>query len=267
MTSVRRRALALALLGSTLSVPAGAWPAALRERVARDARRLVPRTLAGLLGTREREVLAAAERLAPDFDQALSGDLAAGALRAPTLDALQLLGDQPLRLLRARHTHEGVIALGALMRVPADLCDPAVTVGPPGFAPGVTREYYAFIEASLARLPVTLHDPAALRLSRGELPAFWQRMHAESRAQADLLRREMLRGGRVVPHTAIDYRSPVFAVAQISWSRAVTAVAATWLALWREARGDVTRQPQPHLLTPVDRGLPPGTSGPQRQEP
>ncbi len=267
MTPPRLRRLIATLVGLGLVLPAGAWPASLRERVARDARRLVPRTLAQLLGARETQVLEASLRLPAELTQTLLADLAEGLLRVPTLEAVQALGVEPLRLLRARRTGEGVISLGALMRVPADLCDPIVSAGPPAFAPGLAREYYAFVEASLSKMPVTLHDPAALQLRRADLPAFWRRMHAESRAQADVLRREMLRGGRVVPHGSIDYRSPVFAVAQISWSRAVTAVAATWLANWREARGDVTRQPLPRDLAPLDRGRPAASGGPQEQDP
>ena len=36
------------------------------------------------------------------------------------------------------------------------------------------------------------------------------------------------------------------------FSRAVTAIAATWLAVWREARGDLTRTPSPVPVHPSD---------------
>lgn len=259
--------LLAAALACVNPAPAGAWPAALRERVARDARRLVPRTLAQLLGERELQVLEEAQRLPPELSQALIDDLSQGLLRRPTLDAFQAHAQEPLRLLKARRTSEGLVRLGALLRVPADLADPIVTAGPPSLAPGLAREYYAFVEASLRKLPVTLDDPAALELTRAELPAFLARTQAHSRAQADILRREMLRGGRVVPHASIDYRSPVFAVAQISWSRAATAVAATWLATWREARGDLTRRPSAREVTPIDRGPSPPAASPQGPRP
>lgn len=237
-----------------LAPPAAAWPAALGECIARDARRLVPRSLAQLLGQRERLVLDEAQRLSPALVQALALDLGNGVLEDATLAALQAETDAPLRLLRQIHVGEGVLRLGALYRVPADLSDPALTAGPPAFVPGLTREYYAFVQANLGKLPVVLADPAALNLGRAQLPAYWRRLHAESRAQADLLRRGLVRGGRVVDHRTLDYRSPVFAVAQISYSRAVTAVAATWLAVWRESRADLTRQPAPRNVRPVDRG-------------
>jgi hypothetical protein len=67
-----------------------------------------------------------------------------------------------------------------------------------------------------------------------------------------VIRTELFKNGRLVSHRAIDYRSPVLGVAWLSYSRAVTAIAATWLAVWREARGDVTRQPKPQIVAPVD---------------
>ena len=44
----------------------------------------------------------------------------------------------------------------------------------------------------------------------------------------------------------------MFGVASLSYSRAVTAIAATWLAVWRDVRGDVTRTPRPETVAPSD---------------
>jgi len=44
----------------------------------------------------------------------------------------------------------------------------------------------------------------------------------------------------------------VFGVASLSYSRAVNAVAATWLAVWRDVRGDVTRMVTPTPVKPRD---------------
>jgi hypothetical protein len=41
-------------------------------------------------------------------------------------------------------------------------------------------------------------------------------------------------------------------VASLSYSRAVTAIAATWLALWRESRGDLTRIRMPLVVRAHD---------------
>ena len=54
----------------------------------------------------------------------------------------------------------------------------------------------------------------------------------------------------ILARLEIDFRSPVFGVAQLAYSRAVNGIAATWLALWRSARGDLTRQPSPRVVIP-----------------
>jgi hypothetical protein len=61
-----------------------------------------------------------------------------------------------------------------------------------------------------------------------------------------------------VDHRTLDYRSPVFGVGSLAYSRAVTAIAATWLAVWREAQGDLTRMPAPREVRPVEPAAPDG---------
>jgi len=134
---------------------------------------------------------------------------------------------------------EGLVRLGGLLRIPADLSDPVLSVGPEGWPPGLTREYYALFTANLGRMPVVLDDRAALKLTRKELPALWQSLVDRSRAQVPVVRGELFKDGRVVDHRRLDYRS-----------RAVTATAATWLAVWREANGDTTRMPAAREVVP-----------------
>lgn len=254
------RLLLAGLLLALAPVPAQAWPAALREALARDARRLLPPSLAALLGEREQAFLEEAERLPVELVRSLGQDLAAGRLRPETLAALEAQGDEAVALIRARRVSEGLVRLGALARIPADLADPVLSAGPAGWPPGLAAEYYAFVETSLGKIPVVLEDRAALALPRRELGAYWQGLVARGRAQAPVIRTELFRDGRVVSHQRIDHRNPIFAVASLSWSRAVNGIAVTWLAYWRAAHGDLTRMPEPHTVTPRDRGaaVPPG---------
>src|SRR5262245_2235351 len=249
MRSRRFLALALAFLPAA---PAQAWPAELQIALLRDSCRLVPKTLARLIYEREKEVVEEAQHFPVSLSHALAVDVSAGQLQPETLAALDAHAEEALALLRKRHISEGIVRLGAMLRVPADLADAGLTSGTEGFPPGLTREYYAFVEANLSKLPVTLDDAAALKLPRSRLPSYWQGLLERSREASDLLRNEMFQNGRVVDHRAIDFRSPVFAVAQISYSRAVTAIAATWIALWSEARGDLTRQPDPIVVAPEE---------------
>lgn len=242
-----------ALLFASLHAPAAeAWPAEIMESLARDARRLVPRTLAQLMAEREKEIFEAARLFPPELSQPLAADLGTGLLRAETIAALDARTAEASALLREQRVSEGVIHLGALMRIPADLADPVLSIGPAGYPFGVTREYYAFVSASLDKIPVVIDNEAALKLERRRLPMYWQAVLGRSRADSPVIGVELFQRGRIISHRAIDYRSPVFGVASLAYSRAVTAIAATWLAVWRDVRGDVTRTPRPTMVAPVD---------------
>jgi ribosome modulation factor len=233
---------------------AAAWPAKLMESLNRDARKLLPRSLSVLLARREAQILDEVGRFPPQLGQALSEDFNNGRLQPDTLAALDTETADVIRMLKEQRVGEGLVRLGALLRVPADLADPVLVAGPEGYPAGVTREYYAFVEESLDKIPVVLSDPPALKLKRAELAGYWQGLLDQSRGQSPVIRLEMFHGGRVVDHKSIDYRSPVFGVASLSYSRAVTAIAATWLAVWREARGDLTRMREPHTIAPLTEG-------------
>jgi len=252
---------ALAVAAAVLTASeAGAWPSALMESLNRDARRLVPRTLARLMAEREKEIFEEARAFPPELAQALAADLSSGALSAETLAALDARALEAADLLREQRVTEGIVKLGALLRIPADLSDPVLSAGPEGYPFGVTREYYTFIFGSLDKIPVVVDNEPALRLPRRGLGVYWQTVLGRSRIDSPVIRTELFRHGRVVSHHTIDYRSPVFGVASLSYSRAVTAIAATWLAVWRDVRGDVTRTPRPATVQPSD--APPVTPTP-----
>jgi hypothetical protein len=251
LTRVARRSWpALLLLALLPARPAAAWPASVMESLARDARRLLPRSLAALMHHHEKAILEEAQRFPPELSQLMTADLVAGELQPETLAALEQYAHDTADLLRQRRVTEGVIKLGALLRIPADLADPVLVAGGGGYPAGVTREYYAFVEASLAKIPVVLEDPKALRLKSDRLAPYWRGLHTRSRDHSGVILLEMFRNGRVVDHRTIDYRSPVFGVASLAYSRAVTSIAATWLALWRSVGGDVTLMPVPTTLQP-----------------
>jgi hypothetical protein len=255
-----RRTLVVLLAACLLAGEAHAWPESLFRPLLRDARRMVPRSLSGLIMEREEEVLEAIRRFPPELTQAMARDLSAGALHPDTITALDGQAALALEAFKARRVSEGVVVLAATMRVPMDLSDPALTIGPAGYPAGVVREYYAFLEANLSKIPVVLADEKALKLRRGDLPAYWRALLAGSRRQSEVLAGEMIRQGQVVSHRLIDFRSPVFAVASLSYSRATTAIAATWIAIWQDARGDLTRPAKPKLVVPSERPVPvPGT--------
>ncbi len=267
--STRRRAALLGTLLLALSAagPAAAWPPTLQEVILRDARRLLPRSLALALAKRELEVRAHVRAL---FAVGLSADLYEGRLSPATLSVMETQRGEMLDLFRQRHIHEGLLRLGGLARLPLDLSDPALAADESQLPARVRDEYYQFIAVNLDKIPVVVADRRALELGRAELPAYWQGLLDESRAQAPVIAAEMVKNGRLVSYRAIDFRSPVFGVASLSYSRAVTAVAATWLAVWRETRGDLTRRPKPADISPQAPAAAPTASqrpNPERSNP
>ena len=253
---------ALLVLPSLLSCAplAAAWPADAVAALSRDARKLVPRSLSRLLGERESFVLDETRRFPPDLSRALARDLPGGRLTPETLRALSAHADEAYRLLKEGQVSEGLVRLGGLLRIPADLSDPVLAVGPEGWPAGVTREYYSLFAANLRRMPVVLDDKKALALTRAELPALWQSLVERSREQVPVIRGELFKDGRVVDHRRLDYRSPAWAVSSLAYSRAVTATAATWLAVWREANGDTTKMPKAREVEPRPDAPPPASA-------
>jgi hypothetical protein len=246
-------AVVFALAGTR---PAAAWPSSILEQLARDARRLLPRSLSMLMHKHEKEIIEEAQRFPPELQQLMATDLAGGKLQPETLAALQLHAQGAVDLLKRRQVSAGVVKLGALLRIPADLADPVLTAGEPGYPAGVTREYYSFVQQSLPKIPVVLDDKAALRLRRDGLSPYWLRLYDRSRSDGPVIRIEMFRNGRVVDHRTLDYRSPVFGVASLAYSRAVTSIAATWLVLWRSVGGDATLMPVPSERRAVEPAAP-----------
>ena len=234
------------------AAPAHAWTSPLMEALNRDARRLLPRSLRRLLAERETQIVEEVRRFPPEVSQALAADLSAGRITPQTAVVLQAETAAVVDLLKKQRLTEGLVRLGGLLRIPADLSDPVLAVGPEGYPAGVTREYYAFVEGYLAKIPVVLGDPASLKLESKALPGYWQSLLDRSRDQSELIRTEMIQDGRLVSHKSLDYRSPVYAVASLSYSRAVNGIAATWLAVWRDAHGDTTRTPKPREVEPRD---------------
>jgi hypothetical protein len=258
-----RRALLLIGLLSAAAADAGAWPADLMQALHRDARRLVPRSLARLLGEREQQGLEEARRFPTEISRAMAADLSSGRLGPETLAALDAEAARVGQLFKEQRISEGLARLGGLMRIPADLADPVLSAGPEGYPSGVVSEYYAFVTASLPKMPVVLDDESALKLPRADLPAYWQGLADRSRLQAPVIGTELFKNGRVVDHRRIDFRSPVYGVASLSYSRAVTAIAATWLTVWKDAHGDLTRIPKTKQVAPHDAPPPPRSHSPE----
>jgi hypothetical protein len=256
-STLRRAALAFGLT-LVFAGPAAAWPPELEVALYRDAQRLLPRSLAVLLHDRELAVLAAARETTPERT-GWAGELSSGQIRPETVGAIEAQLKDAATLMYKRQLSAGLVRLGATFRVAADVSDPVLCAGAGAFPPGVVAEYYAFVHKNLDKIPVVLNDGRALKLGPQDLQGYWQGLLVRSRQDAPVLSTELFQNGRLVRHHTLDYRSPVFGVGSLAYSRAVNSIAATWLAGWRSVRGDLTRMREPRVIEPreppsADRG-------------
>ena len=229
-----------------------AWPADLSQRIAKDALRLLPQSLAEIFRAHEVDIFADGRASKMKALPLLYADLPRGRLSPSTKEEL----GQELAL-RAKDLHgndfrAAVIALGATYRLAVDLADPAVGdgLGSDAKARAIRREFYAFVGANLEKIPVVVVSPESMRFDLERMPAFLDEVIGKTPGQSALLREEGQENGRVLRAAEIDFRSPVFAVASTAYSRSVNAVAATWIAVWRRAGGDMQRQKPPRLIKP-----------------
>lgn len=232
--------------------PARSWPADLSQRIAKDALRLLPQSLAETFRAHELEIFADGRTSKVKVLPLLYADLPRGRLAPATRAELDRELAQRVKELHGSDFRAAVIALGASYRLAVDLADPAVGegLGSDPKARAIRREFYAFVTANLDKIPVVVVSPDSMRLGLERLPAFLDEVIGKTPAQSILLREEAQEEGRVLRAGEIDFRSPVFAVASTAYSRSVNAVAATWIAVWRKAGGDMQRQKPPRLIKP-----------------
>jgi len=246
------RSLALALVACALAPRADAWPADLSQRIARDALKLAPRSLVELFLENEAEIFADARSTKMPALDLVYRDLAKGGLGEDTREALNREFAERAKALQGKDFRGAVIALGATYRLAVDLADPAVGSGLGTDARGraIRREFYSFVTTNVEKIPVVVVRPESMRLPLQGLPGFLDEVATRTPPQTLMLREEAQEAGRVLRAAEIDFRSPVFAVGSTAYSRSVSAVAATWIAIWRSAGGDMGRQKPARILQP-----------------
>ena len=97
-----------------VSSRAEAWPADLSQRIARDALRIVPKSLAEIFLANELEIFADARTSKMPALSLVYSDLPKGRLSAPTKQALALEFSERVKALRGPDFRGAVIALGHL---------------------------------------------------------------------------------------------------------------------------------------------------------
>lgn len=221
------------------AVPSRAWVPETRRAIALDALKLMPASLRTVL-ERNREPLLRGmlepmtSESGPSHRPASEG----GTLESEIRDAAEAVA----AAVDARAPFSEVAKrFGLLAHRVSDAAFPPNAAGRAGA--GHYAHFRSFAESRREKFPLVFYghdDPA---LERGDFDAFAAGVVAEARREDANLARAYAAAGSPPQPSAFDDRSIPFAIASLSYSRAVTYVTRAWIAAWSKAHGDLGYTP------------------------
>jgi len=146
-----------------------------------------------------------------------------------------------VRLVDEHHSlDEMAEELGRLLRIAADIADPAVLGAGSAALRRVVPEYYRFVGLNLTKFPLVRDGGLPSTVRGASVRTLLVRVASDTTASVSPLAKAFWQDGRVVPAGSFDYRSVPYAKTSLSYSRGVTAASYLWLAAWAKANGDFT---------------------------
>jgi hypothetical protein len=242
--------------------PAGAWTPGMDIRVAREAARLMPYSLRGILHAHADEVEqglkeASADEDSPWHRQDRSQKPPCAAARVEEISASivsMIDGHRPFADVARR--------MGELAHFIGDLDNPLqVSQGDPR-EPDYARDYAEYVESNLDRFPLVFYgwkepalDTGAERA--GGVRRFAEQIASRSRVHYGHIGRAYAPDNPEPLARRFDVRSLPFGIGSLSYSHAVTDTAKIWLHVWRKANGDINGTPylaREMALSPISKG-------------
>jgi hypothetical protein len=223
------RRLGIVLLVLFLPLAAQAWTPAADSRIAKKGADLAPPDLRMLI-----------ERFGPEYKTGLE--------RARQEEGNDAHRERRLRERLERETaaiatsiRKGdpmatvVERLGGLAHLVADANNPFHVRDDNGRLNSSQEDYERYFERRMPKFPTVFYG-----LDRNfRLPAFLDKTFARSAKFYPLVGEEYFRGGSRRTSAEFDDRSTAFAIAAVSYSRAVTDLVNLYYFIWKEAGGDV----------------------------
>lgn len=239
-----RLGLIVALLGALVvlsSANVEAWPKEAYRNMVYDTMRLMPPRLARVLLSRDDAVFEGVTRLDGDTASTLARVGARGQLSSALVEDVELRIENVVRMVDERRSFDDVAReLGRLLRIAADMADPAVIGAGNSELRRVVPEYYRFVGLNLTKLPLVHDGGLPSTLEGASVTTLLSRVASATTASVSPLSEAFWQDGQIVPAATFDYRSVPYAETSLSYSRGVTAASYLWLAAWAKANGDFT---------------------------
>jgi hypothetical protein len=204
-----------------------------------DTMRLMPPRLARVLLARDDAILAGVSSLESDTASTLARVGVQGQLSVPLVEDVEMRIERVVAMIdEHRSFHDVAVELGRLLRIAADVADPAVIGAGSSELRRVVPEYYRFVGMNLTRLPLVHDSGLPSTLEGASVTMLLAQVASATTASVSPLSEAFWQDGRVVPASSFDYRSVPYAETSLSYSRGVTAASYLWLAVWSKANGD-----------------------------
>lgn len=219
--------------------PAAAWTAPTRIRMAEDAVRLLPPSLRLVLEHQREELLRGALQPMTDEDSPAHRPPSEGGTLdqeiASRIDAVTAAAS------KLRSTRDLARRFGELAHFVADASFPPGASGKEGAAR--YQDFGGFCESRLARIPLVFYGHEDEALEKDDARAFALAVLKQAHDEDGPLAHAYALAGKPPDPAAFDDRSVPFAVASLSYSRAVTHIVRAWLSAWGGANGDLRQTP------------------------
>ena len=236
---VMRTALACAA-ALLAAAPASAWTASTRVQIVDDAIKLMPPTLRGVLEARRDSVCRGmldpmTREDAPPHRPPWENGTLVGSVEASARDLVDGVDRQVDFRDVARR-------FGVLAHYVADAAfPPAAAAG--GSDDARYAHFGAYVASRRPKFPLVFYGHDNPTLAQGDFRAFATGVLDRSRREDVNLARAYAAAPSWNDPVAFDDRSVPFAVASLSYSRAVTDIVQAWLAVWRQCHGDLSGTP------------------------
>lgn len=227
-----------------------AWTSATDERVVREALRLMPSSLKGILQNHLDTLVAGAREAAGEEPSALHG-FDAGQKNPSAVSRLEELVPKAVAAIDQHKPFADVARLlGRIAHYAGDLNNPLQVSGDDPAEDRYAARYTVYVEEHLPRYPLVFYgwdDPAldAAKNAREGVRAFAESSAQQARPSYGAIRTAYDPASKVPMARRFDERSLPFGVGSLGWSHTVTDTARLWRFVWKHARGDMRGTPYP----------------------